>query len=174
LAGLPGLSGLNAGASLDWILLAVLLISCLIGMWRGLVYEALVLAGWVVAFFVARWGGEAAGLRLPLGDASAQLRTGLGGTLVFIAVAFVWGWLAWRIRRAVRIMGLRPVDGVLGAIFGAARALAVLLAAVALANLTPLAHEPWWNASVGVHWLEMTLQQLRSYLPPEAVRYLPA
>jgi membrane protein required for colicin V production len=168
------LSGLNAGTALDWILLAVLLISCLIGMWRGLVYEGLVLAGWVAAYFVARWASGSVGAWLPLGDASAALRAGVGGTLVFIVVAFACGLVAAKIRRAVRIMGLRPVDGLLGAAFGAARALAVLLAAVALANLTPLAHEPWWHASAGVRWLEMTLQQLRPYLPPEAAHYLSA
>ena len=174
LGSLPNLNGLNPTAMLDWVLLAVLLISCLIGMWRGLVYEALVLAGWVAAFFAARWGGPLVGLWLPLGGATADLRTGVGCMLVFIIVAFVCSGIAWQIRRSVRLAGLRPVDGMLGAAFGAARALAVLLAVVALAHLTPLAHEPWWNASVGVRWLEITLHRLYPYLPPEAVRYLSA
>ena len=161
-------------APLDWILLVVLLLSCLVGMWRGLVYEALMLAGWVVAFFAARWAADPVGVWLPLGNASATLRTGLGATLVFIVVAFGWGWIAWRVRGTVRVMGLRPVDGALGAVFGAARALVILLAAVALANLTPLAHAPWWHASAGVRWLEMTLHQIYPYLPPQVLRYLSA
>jgi membrane protein required for colicin V production len=168
------LTGLTAVAALDWILLAVLLISCLIGMARGLVYEALVLAGWVAAYFAARWGGAPLGLLLPLGGTSADLRTGVGSTLVFIVVAFACGWFAWKARRTVRFMGLRPVDGLLGAVFGAARALIVLLAVTALVNLTPLAHEPWWNASAGARWLETTLHQLYPYLPPQALHYLSA
>lgn len=161
-------------APLDGILLLVLLLSCLIGMMRGLVYEALVLAGWVLAFFAARWAGDAVGIWLPLGSASATLRNGLGATLVFIVVAFGWGWIAWRVRGAVRVMGLRPVDGALGAAFGAARALVILLAVVALANLTPLAQASWWHASLGVRWLEMTLRQIHPYLPPQVLRYLSA
>ena len=39
----------------DWILLGVLLASMVVGLWRGLVYEVLSLAGWVAAFFVAQW-----------------------------------------------------------------------------------------------------------------------
>ena len=35
-------------AALDWIFVALLLASMLIGAWRGLVYEVLSLAGWVV------------------------------------------------------------------------------------------------------------------------------
>ena len=42
-------------AALDWIFVALLLASMLMGAWRGLVYEFLSLAGWVVAFVVAQW-----------------------------------------------------------------------------------------------------------------------
>ena len=42
-------------AALDWIFVALLLASMLMGAWRGLVYEVLSLAGWVVAFLVAQW-----------------------------------------------------------------------------------------------------------------------
>ncbi|TXJ07919.1 MAG: CvpA family protein, partial [Alicycliphilus sp.] len=38
-------------AALDWVFLTVLAASLLIGAWRGLVFELLSLAGWVVAFF---------------------------------------------------------------------------------------------------------------------------
>ncbi len=40
--------------AVDWILLAVLGLSMLLGLWRGLVQEVLSLAGWVAAFFVAQ------------------------------------------------------------------------------------------------------------------------
>ena len=46
-------------APIDWTFLAVLLVSMLIGAWRGLVYELLSLAAWVVAFFAAQWGAAA-------------------------------------------------------------------------------------------------------------------
>ena len=39
----------------DWILLAVLMASMLVGLWRGLVYEVLSLAGWLAAFILAQW-----------------------------------------------------------------------------------------------------------------------
>lgn len=174
------MSSLTVLAPLDWILLTLLLLSCLIGMWRGLVYETLVLAGWVVAFLTSRWFGAQVGTWLPLGNnVPAALRAGLGYTLVFIAVAFVCGLVAWRMRRAVRVIGLRPIDHLLGAVFGAARAIAVLLIAVALVDLTPLGQESWWRTSIGVRWLEMGLRQLQPYLPelpklsPQMGRHLP-
>ena len=46
-------------ATLDWIFLAVLLVSMVVGAWRGLVYEMLSLANWVAAFVLAQWFGPA-------------------------------------------------------------------------------------------------------------------
>ena len=45
-------------AMLDWIFLAVLLASMLIGAWRGLVFEVLSALGWLVAFMAAQWWAE--------------------------------------------------------------------------------------------------------------------
>ena len=42
--------------TLDWIFVAVLLGSMLLGAWRGLVYEVLSLLGWIVAFAVLGGG----------------------------------------------------------------------------------------------------------------------
>ena len=42
-------------ATLDWVLLAVLLASLLLGALRGLVYEAMSLLAWGAAFWLAQW-----------------------------------------------------------------------------------------------------------------------
>ena len=42
-------------AALDWIFMALLLASMLIGAWRGLVFEVLSVLGWLAAFVVAQW-----------------------------------------------------------------------------------------------------------------------
>ena len=46
----------------DWVLLGALLLSVLLGLWRGLVYEVLSLAGWVVAFVLAQAFADEAGV----------------------------------------------------------------------------------------------------------------
>ena len=40
-------------AALDWIILAILLLSMALGAWRGLVYEVLSVLGWFAAFVAA-------------------------------------------------------------------------------------------------------------------------
>lgn len=57
-------------AALDWFFLAVLGLSLCLGAWRGLVYELLSLAGWVLAFWAAQWWAADAGALLPLGRRS--------------------------------------------------------------------------------------------------------
>ena len=161
-------------SAIDWICLGVLAASVLLGAWRGLLFEVLSIVGWVVAFFVARWGGEAVGAALPMGEASEPLRYAAGFVLVFIAVAFVCGMLATLARLAAKNLGMRPVDRVFGAAFGAARGLLVLLALAALVLMSPLREAAWWQASVSAHWLEIALVQLQPMLPASFGKYLSA
>ena len=146
---------------LDWIFLALLAASLLLGFWRGLLYEVISLAGWVAAYFVARWGAEIVGDWLPMKEAAAGLRYWAGFALLFIATAFAGGMLAWLTRRGVKALGMRPVDRTFGALFGLARGVALLLAATALIHLTPVREEPWWTASPGARWLEQGLIELQ-------------
>ena len=61
-------------AAIDLILLLLLLASVLLGLWRGLVYELLSIAGWVVAFLLAQTFAAWAAERLPLKDFTEPLR----------------------------------------------------------------------------------------------------
>ncbi|HRN76873.1 CvpA family protein [Ottowia sp.] len=161
-------------AAVDWICLAVLLASLLLGAWRGLVYEVLAVAGWVIAFLAARWSADVVGQWLPMGESSEPLRYAAAFVLVFIGVAFLCGMLATLARRATRSLGARPVDRVFGGAFGVLRGLLVLLVAAALLRATPLRDEAWWRQSVSAQWLEMTLAQLQPLLPDELGKHLSA
>ena len=150
---------------LDWIFLVVLTASLLLGLWRGLLYEVLSLAGWVAAFFVARWGADVVGGWLPMGEASDAMRYGVGFALLFIATAFLDGMVAWLARRGVKALGVRPVDRLFGAVFGLARGLALLLVAAVLVSLTPARQATWWTESTGARWLDQALLELHPWLP---------
>ena len=105
-------------ATLDWIMLAVLLASALLGAWRGLVYEVVSVLGWLASFVLAQWFAPEAALWLPMKGATEPLRYAAGFVLVFVAVAFAGGLLAWLTKKLVEAVGLRPVDRTLGAAFG--------------------------------------------------------
>ncbi len=149
-------------AVVDWVLLAVLLASIALGVWRGLVYEVISVLGWVAAFFAAQWWAPRAAAYLPAGwNWSEPVRYAVGFVLVFVAAIFLAGLLAWGIKKAVAAIGLRPADRTLGAAFGLVRGLVLLLAVTLVINLTPLAQAAWWRESQGAPVLSAALRGLR-------------
>ena len=161
-------------APLDWIFVAVLLASMLIGAWRGLVFEVLSLLGWVVSFFVAQWWADDMAALLPMGESAGSLRYAAGFAVVFVASMFVCGFLTWLAKKLVEAIGLRPADRTLGAVFGVLRGLALLLAVAVVAGLTPLRDAAWWQESRGAPVLAEVLRGLKPALPDEFARHLPS
>lgn len=159
-------------SALDWICATLLLASLLLGAWRGLVFELMSLAGWVIAFLAARWAAPALGQWLPMGASPEPLRYAAGFMLAFIAVAFLCGMLATLGRRAAKTLGVRPVDRMFGALFGVLRGVLLLLVLAALVLMTPMRQQPWWRESHSSAWLEMTLSWLQSLLPEAFGKYL--
>lgn len=156
----------------DWICIVVLAVSVLLGAWRGLLYEALSIVAWVVAFFVARWAADPVGQVLPLGDAGAAVRYAAGFALVFILAAFAGGLLAAAARRAARALGVRLVDRTFGMAFGLARGLLLLLLVALVVQLGGLTREPWWHDSWSGPMLQAAVQRLAPALPGSIAQHL--
>ncbi|WP_332744880.1 CvpA family protein [Hydrogenophaga sp.] len=157
---------------MDWLLLAVLLLSVLLGAWRGLVYEVLSVAGWVAAFVLAQAYADEVAAMLPLDGLSPPLQLAAGFVLVFIAVAFAGGLLAWMVKKLVASVGLRPVDRILGGAFGLARGVVMLLAFAVVASMSPMRDARWWQASAGADVLVATLHAIKPLLPEPVARYI--
>jgi len=159
--------------ALDWIFLGLLLLSMVMGAWRGLVYEVLSLLSWVAAFFLAQFFAQTVAAHLPMAGSSETIRYAAGFVLVFIAAVFAGSIVTWLISRLFQVAGLRPADRILGAVFGAMRGVVVLLVFAVLVAMTPLQGDAWWTESVGAHWATATVKGLKPVLPQEFGKYLP-
>lgn len=158
--------------ALDWIFLAVLVVSMLVGAWRGLVFEVLSLLGWVASFFIAQWFAPDLAVRLPMGDSAPTLRYAAGFVIAFVLSVFVCGLMTWIVKKLIEAVGLRPVDRTLGAMFGVLRGFVLLLAMAMVARLTPVGSAPWWQESWAAPFLAEMLRGLRPALPEELGKYL--
>lgn len=161
-------------AALDWIFVAVLLASMLVGAWRGLVFEVLSLLGWVVSFFVAQWFAADMAALLPLGESAGSLRYAAGFVVVFVASVFACGFVSWLAKKLIEAIGLRPADRTLGAVFGVLRGMVLLLAVAVVVGLTSLHESPWWQESQAAPVLAEVLRGLKPALPEEFGRHLPS
>lgn len=161
-------------AWLDWVFLAVLAISVVVGLARGLVFEVMSLAGWVVAYFAARWAAVDVARLLPVGEAGSAMNDAAGFAVAFIAALVVWALLSRLLRMAIHATPLSVVDRLLGAVFGIFRGLVLLLAVATVVNFSPAAKSPTWQQSQGARWLDAVLQGLKPLLPAQVQGYLPA
>ncbi len=165
---IQGLSGLDIG------LLVLLGLSVLIGVWRGLIFELMSLAGWVVAYVVAMAFAAQVGPMLPIGEPGSALNHAAAVLLTFMGALIVWSLLARLVRMLIAATPLTVADRLLGAGFGFVRGLVLLMVLATVVSMTPAAQSPWWQQSRGAQWLSVAIQGVRPLLPAEIARWLPA
>ncbi len=157
----------------DWLAIALIGLSALYGVTRGLVFEVISLLGWGAAFWCAQAFAAGVAAWLPIGEAEAAWRYPLAFVLVFVGVAFGVGLAASLMRRLVSAAGLSPVDRTLGGAFGLARGAVVLLVLAVMVHLLALSEGAWWRDSRSAGVLDAALQGLKPSLPDKLASYLP-
>ena len=154
----------------DYFVVVVMAISLLVGVARGVVSEILSLLAWVAAFIVARMWAVPAG-NLLLAELPDPLWRQLAGFVaLFVAVLIGFALLRWLATLLLKAAGLRPLDRLLGSLFGMARGVLILLILILLAGLTPLPREQWWRQALFAPPLETGVLAVRLWLPPELAK----
>ena len=160
-------------SAVDWILLAVLGLSLLLGLWRGIVQEVLSLVGWVAAFYVSQMYAPHAAAWLPMEGSSQMLRYAAGFVVVFVAVLIATVLVSWMVKKLVSAVGLGPLDRLLGSLFGLMRGVVILLAVTVFVGMTPMRETEAWKQAQGAQWLQQFLHVLKPVLPADFGKYLP-
>jgi membrane protein required for colicin V production len=158
----------------DYAVLLIVGISVAIGAIRGLIREAFSLAGWVLAFVVANtFGNDMAGLlRGMIHNESGRLIFAF--VLLFVLVLLAMGIAGMLLSKLFRVAGLGLADRALGAIFGLARGIVVVLALVLVAGFTTVPREPEWRAALLSAPLETGVIAAKPWMPrdiAERIRY---
>ena len=113
---------------LDWLAAVVVLMSVLVGLYRGFGREALALIGWIAAFVLANVLAEPLANALRAISDSETVRYLAGWILVFIGVLAIFKILAGLFAQQMRQPGLNIGNRLLGGVFGLSRGLVIMLA----------------------------------------------
>ena len=151
---------------IDYAALGVTAISVVWGAWRGLVREVISLGGWVMAFLAANLLAGPLGEALPDSIARPELRVLLAFAGIFVLTLALSTLVGVFLARLLKAAGLDGLDRTLGALFGVARALLILLALALLAGLTRLPGDPAWTQSVTGPLLAQAAMAAKPWLPP--------
>lgn len=152
----------------DAAMLALLLVSVGVGVARGFTFEILSLAGWFAAWFAGLWLGPLLAPHLPVGEAGSTLNRGVAFACAFLGVLVFWSLAARAVASLIGKTPLRPLDRLLGALFGLVRGALVLLALAAVLASTPAVRSEAWRGSLGAVWLDAGVQALLPWLAPAA------
>ena len=151
---------------LDLAAITVVVVSAGWGIWRGFTREVMSLAGWILAFIAANSAGGYLGDLLPSSMASPEARVLIGFIVIFVLTLIAAAIVGMLLSKFLKAAGLSGVDRTLGAIFGLARGIVILLAFTIGAGLTSLPRQPVWKESVAAGMAMRTVLQLTSWLPP--------
>ncbi len=152
----------------DLIALAVIGISALLGLSRGLVREVLGFGSWVVAGYGAyRFGPMAMPMaEQAIGNPDIADSAAYVGVFVILLVAL--SLISNLVGRAVQFSPLGGLDRTLGLVFGGARGVALLIAAYIPAALM-LPPEKWPPAALNarsIYWIYAGAVWAADHLPP--------
>lgn len=155
----------------DYIVLVIVVLSVLLGWWRGLVYEVLSLLSWITSYFVAKaWTAEVTPYMPDVLESDA-LKSAAAFVAVFVTTLILCGIAAWALSKLIKSFGLDwRTDGVLGALFGFLRGWMLVLVIVLLASMTKLPQTSVWQDALLSKPLQNVALLASDLLPEEMAK----
>lgn len=141
-------------------------------MMNGLVKEGISLFGWIAAFLVANAYGEPLARLLPDSLSGNTLRIIVAYVALFIGVRLLTWLLGKVLEGLVKAGGLTVADRGLGGLFGLARGLVIVLAAVLLCGMTAVPQQPFWKNALFSPLAETAARTVKPFLPDGFARQI--
>ncbi len=156
----------------DYLVLFVLISSIVISTLRGLVSEMLSLLGWVAAFVVANAFGARLAALLPDMVPGEAVRLMVAFVALFIGVRILMGLLTLAIDAMLTASGLSLADRGLGGLFGLARGIVIVLAAVMVCGMTAIPQQAFWKDALLSPLAESGARTVKPFLPAALAQHV--
>lgn len=149
----------------DYIVIAIIIGSIIIALVRGLIAEVLSLSAWLLAFWCAKEFAPQVSLFMPADLAGEGLRLVAAFVLLFFLVWLGSALLRVLLTGIISSVGLGGLNRGLGAVFGAARGLVLVVGLVLLGGLSNVPTQPMWQNALFKQPLEQAALSLKPWLP---------
>ena len=156
----------------DYAVIGIIGVSIFVSILRGFLREVMALLAWVAAFWVASLFTDTLAPTLPASIPSPELRLLAAFALLFFVTWLLMTLIAIALSQFLKVIGVKPLDRALGAVFGLARGIIMVLVLVLLAGLTRFPKQPLWKNAMLSSPLEAVVLQARPWLPKELTKRL--
>lgn len=146
----------------DYLIVAAIVISAVAGAMRGFLREAVAVAAWIVALFVAWHFSELVEPHLGGLLAGSEVRPWAGRVIIVVLVLLLGAAIGALLSHFVRLSIFSGMDRLLGFAFGLLRGFLLLGVFVILGQLLQLPAEGWWRHSLIIPYGESMANGLRS------------
>jgi membrane protein required for colicin V production len=154
-------------AWIDIAIIALVILSAVLSLFRGFVKEALALASWLVALWVAMIFYEDLAIVLSEWIAEPSIQNIAAFSILFIGILLIGALINYLASKLVVKTGLAMTDRMLGVIFGVARGIVIVAILVLFAGLTPMPQDSWWQSSQLIGYFQDFALWMREYLPTD-------
>jgi membrane protein required for colicin V production len=149
----------------DYAIVSIVVFSVLISLMRGFVREALSLATWIVAFWIALKFNGTLSVFLAAYIATPSLRIFASFGLLFVFSLILGSLFSFLLSRLIISTGLSGTDRSLGLIFGLVRGTLLVGILLLLISFTSFAQDSWYKNSVAIPHFQPLVTWLKGFLP---------
>lgn len=159
----------------DVVVIFVICLSALFSLIRGFVKEAISLATWIIAIWIAATFAPRLAEVLPASLESEAVRQAVGFGVLFVLTLMVGALINMLVNQVVKKTGLSGADRIFGVVFGVIRGGLIIVVFVVIGKMTPLPETDWWKTSALLQWFENAAIVIQEYIPEDlSLSYQPA
>jgi len=146
----------------DYLVIAGIVISAVVGALRGFLREVVALVAWLIALFLAWHFSDLIAPHLGGLLAGSSVRIWAARAILVIVILLLGAGIGAAVNHFVRLSIFSGTDRVLGLLFGTLRGLVLLGVLVILGQLLRLEDERWWRQSLVIPYGESIANGLRA------------
>jgi len=155
----------------DLTILAILTLSVVVSLFRGLIREVLSLLIWIGAFWLAWTFVDNGANWLESFIELPSARHLIAFVALFLAALIVGGMINYLVGKMITKTGLGSTDRFFGMFFGLARGLVAITAVVLFLQATPFSQDPWWDESKLQPHFSKLAEWVKAKMPEDMATY---